>query len=521
MKVALGLIVVAALAVTASARPGGGQTFHSSSSSHSYTPSHSYSSSSSSHSYTPSYSSSHSYTPSSSSSSSHSYDYDHSYSGGGTTSHSWDSSTPSSSSSSSEWSPAMIIICLLGLGIFILTAFRWMRDDGFYTSPLSMPAGLARLDLSPVLDVDPDFSRVGFEDFVYQLYSAAQRARHDATALAKLTPYFAPNPLFVLEHRGGKVDQVVIGTLRISRVQARPPDIAIAVDIEANLASARGTVNAVERWTFVRAMTTKTRPPDQARALACPNCGAPFISATDPRTCSHCNQQISIGRFDWTVSEISVGSETSVGYTLTGTVEEVGNDFPTVADATVQLDHMKLRDADPNVTFAALRDRLAMIYDRLNAAWKAQDLTPVRGLVTASLLQYLQFWINEYKRQGLVNQLADANIDHVALAKVTRDKWFDAITVRVYASGRDFTTDASGNVVGGSQTDRRDYTEYWTFIRAANRKGPVTTEPKCPNCGAPLAISDAGACTHCNAMIESGDFDWTLSKIEQDDVYRG
>ena len=43
----------------------------------------------------------------------------------------------------------------------------------------------------------------------------------------------------------------------------------------------------------------------------------------------------------------------------------------------------------------------------------------------------------------------------------------------------------------------------------------------CPNCGAPLAISNAGACTHCNAQIENASFDWTLSKIEQDDVYRG
>mgnify|MGYP006194540295 CR=1 FL=1 len=38
-------------------------------------------------------------------------------------------------------------------------------------------------------------------------------------------------------------------------------------------------------------------------------------------------------------------------------------------------------------------------------AWNAQDLTPVRGLVTSSLRQYLQFWIDEYKRQGLANKL--------------------------------------------------------------------------------------------------------------------
>jgi len=31
----------------------------------------------------------------------------------------------------------------------------------------------------------------------------------------------------------------------------------------------------------------------------------------------------------------------------------------------------------------------------------------------------------------------------------------------------------------------------------------------------------AGACTYCGAHVTSGEFDWILSKIEQDDSYRG
>jgi hypothetical protein len=162
-----------------------------------------------------------------------------------------------------------------------------------------------------------------------------------------------------------------------------------------------------------------------------------------------------------------------------------------------------------------------MIYARLNDAWNAQDLTPVRGLVTSALLSYLKFWIDEYKRQRLANHLDDAKPQHIALAKVTRDKYYDAITVRVFADGLDYTLDREQRIVGGSRTERRAYTEYWTFLRSSARRGPITTAPSCPNCGAPLAISDAGACTHCGVEVESGSFDWVLSKIEQDDVYRG
>jgi hypothetical protein len=31
----------------------------------------------------------------------------------------------------------------------------------------------------------------------------------------------------------------------------------------------------------------------------------------------------------------------------------------------------------------------------------------------------------------------------------------------------------------------------------------------------------AGRCNHCDAKITSGEFDWVLSKIEQDESYTG
>lgn len=162
-----------------------------------------------------------------------------------------------------------------------------------------------------------------------------------------------------------------------------------------------------------------------------------------------------------------------------------------------------------------------MIYGRLNDAWNASELAPVRGLVTKSLLDYLHYWLDEYRRQGLHNRLDKAALQSMELAKVDRDRYFDAITVRIRATGLDFTTDARGKVVGGSDKRPRPYSEYWTFLRSSARRGPIVTDPRCPNCGAPLAISDAGTCTHCDAELERGSFDWVLSKIEQDDVYAG
>ena len=43
----------------------------------------------------------------------------------------------------------------------------------------------------------------------------------------------------------------------------------------------------------------------------------------------------------------------------------------------------------------------------------------------------------------------------------------------------------------------------------------------CPNCAAELNITMAGECEYCGSKLTSGDFDWVLSEIQQDEEYTG
>jgi hypothetical protein len=132
------------------------------------------------------------------------------------------------------------------------------------------------------------------------------------------------------------------------------------------------------------------------------------------------------------------------------------------------------------------------------------------------------YWVSEYLRQKLRNVTENARISRIDLARVTRDAYFDAITVRIFASSLDYTlADATGAVVGGDRSKPRAYTEYWTLIRGRGVKGPAKTEPKCPRCAAPADVTVTGECKYCKAKVTSGSFDWVLSRIEQDDVYEG
>jgi hypothetical protein len=116
----------------------------------------------------------------------------------------------------------------------------------------------------------------------------------------------------------------------------------------------------------------------------------------------------------------------------------------------------------------------------------------------------------------------NARITCVELARVVSDKYYHAITVRMFATGLDYTVrDSDGRVVGGSRTRERKYSEYWTLIRGRNTRGRPSADKNCPSCGAPLSINMAGNCTHCSARVTSGEFDWVLSRIEQDESYQG
>ena len=127
-----------------------------------------------------------------------------------------------------------------------------------------------------------------------------------------------------------------------------------------------------------------------------------------------------------------------------------------------------------------------------------------------------------YKERDLRNVMADARLLRWERVKLVRDRYFDALTVRFWATSLDYVVrGSSGKVVGGNNRRQRKYSEYWTLIRGAGVQGQAGDQRRCPGCGGELKISMAGSCEFCEAHITSGEFDWVLSKIEQDESYVG
>lgn len=423
---------------------------------------------------------------------------------------------------------------LLGcvIGFVMYSAYKKQKNKDWDSGP---PVQLKRaVSLDPMRHADPDFSQAVFEDFAYRLFSTAHRARATHEALATVAPYVSPGARQHLQMRtpGQPVESVVVGAMRTYRVivpphpvdeQGHPTRMKIGIEFEANVTTRQATYYTVETWLFSRDATRRSRPPGASKGFPCPNCGAPWqANASGTQVCASCGEVVDNGRFDWIVDKISVASSSKRPPTLTQEVPERGTDLPTYRAPDVDGRWQELVADDPTLSEQNLVARLNMIYRQVNAAWASNDLRPARGVVSDGLYDYLQYWVEAFKKQDLRNELVDMAISHTLVAKVIRDRWYDAITIRVWGQGKDFVINTkTGKVVRGSKSRSRKYSEYWTLLRSRGRRGEPNANPTCSNCGAPLKVTMSGECEHCSAHVTNGEFDWVLSKIEQDDTYRG
>jgi hypothetical protein len=91
----------------------------------------------------------------------------------------------------------------------------------------------------------------------------------------------------------------------------------------------------------------------------------------------------------------------------------------------------------------------------------------------------------------------------------------------IFAQMRDWTQDRAGKVVSGDDKSMRRFSEYWTFIKRIGGQDKTTADlSRCPNCGAEMNnINQQGVCEYCDTKISSGNFDWVLCQIDQDESY--
>jgi hypothetical protein len=395
-------------------------------------------------------------------------------------------------------------------------------------------------EIAQLRKFDPNFSEIVFTDFCYALYGRAHDARGQGqNALDQLSPYLSEAARKSLLQRSPgnlrEVKGVIVGGMKIADIRGlETAVINITLVFESNYTEVVGanggapkesrnemTYYVRERWQLERKREVLSLPPARATALHCPKCGAPLQKDT-AGACAFCGTRIESGEFQWYVRGIGLLESEAKGPLLTSDVPEVGTDLPSVVQPGLRDIRLEFEKNNPTFSWGEFQERVKLIFDELQVAWSTLKWERARPHETDNLFQMHQYWIDAYKRQHLRNALDQYRVTALQPVKIKQDAFYVSITLRIGAEGYDYTVDESGKVVSGSKKKLRYWSEYWTFIRSRNAKPiPATTNLNCPNCGAPLKVNNAGICEFCGGKITSGEFDWVLSKIEQDEAYGG
>lgn len=391
--------------------------------------------------------------------------------------------------------------------VVLIIVIKWWRSK--QTAPVVLRISTSSTAGKPSLDAlkrfDPNFSEITFSDFCYSVYALAHYARGKGE-LARYAPYLSAGARNALQKQGTDVRAVIVGSCNVvafSGVDSAA--VTATVQYESNITEGETAFYRKEQWVMERRRDILSPPPEKAKADHCLRCGAPLQTRTDG-SCDYCGVKIESGAFQWYVCTITLLSRETRGPLLTSNVPEQGTDRPTVYQP-----HMPAFDA-----WDSFEQRVRATAQELQDAWTARDWERVRPLETENLFQMHRYWIDAYLRQNLRNIVDDFAVTKVEPVKITSDAFYEAITVRIFAQGRDHTDDAHGNVVGGSKTQLRRWSEYWTFIRT---KITANATIPCPNCGASVHAGATGVCSYCGGKITVGYFEWILSRIEQDESY--
>ena len=378
---------------------------------------------------------------------------------------------------------------------------------------------------------DPNFSEIIFTDFCYALYGRAHDARgRGAKALDELSPYLSDGArasLLQLNPPNIKsVAGIIVGAMQVVEVRGvETPIVWITIEFETNYTEVvdgkQMTYYARERWRLERKRDVLSPTPEQATALHCPRCGAPLQKDTNGG-CAFCGTKIESGEFQWYVGAISTLSREARGPLLTSDVPEVGTNYPTIMQPNFPAVRAAFEQNTSSFSWADFQARARMIFNELQEAWSTLKWERARPFETDNIFQMHRYWIEAYQRQGLRNALDQCQITAMQPTKIKVDAFYNSITLRIFAQGYDYTVNQSGQVVAGSNKNLRKWSEYWTFVRNCKAKpAAARADLNCPNCGASLKVNAVGICEFCGGKITSGEFDWVLSKIEQDESYSG
>jgi hypothetical protein len=322
----------------------------------------------------------------------------------------------------------------------------------------------------------------------------------------------------------------VVGNISVER-RIRVKDVHyVEFNLEVNMelhATSEHKFFAKYLLTLCRGSMAQSLPLDRMLSLNCPNCGA-GTDFTDAGICAHCGEVVVDKGAQWKlfsldltqVVPLHIASGNKPSY-----APERGTQTPTKMQSDLEERKRQWCNTHKVEKFSEVEKdftvRANEIFLSLYKAWTEDQWQNALPYTSDRLYESFAGYLDENRANGWRNRLDQIQVTRVTLCKIEQDGPLDVFTARIFASCLDYYTNASGDLIAGSNATPREFSEYWKFIRS-KESVQAGQDQHCPNCHAPKEkIGRHAICGNCGTKVNAPVFGWVLAEIIQDEAYKG
>ncbi len=189
----------------------------------------------------------------------------------------------------------------------------------------------------------------------------------------------------------------------------------------------------------------------------------------------------------------------------------------------------QLKGTDPDFSADLFMDKAKTIAERLQKAWSDGDMMPVRNYVSQGVFNrfrlQLELMVEEEKVRNI---LSDYKVLKISVSDLSNSKSYQTLHVNIFACAKDITITANASEDEKQKslagTKKTAFYEIYSFTRKLGTKTNTKSDwlkGECPNCGyVPDNFSETNKCVSCGSIYNSGEFDWVLSEITQQEEWQ-
>jgi predicted lipid-binding transport protein (Tim44 family) len=159
--------------------------------------------------------------------------------------------------------------------------------------------------------------------------------------------------------------------------------------------------------------------------------------------------------------------DSSAGYWPSGSTSAPSATMD-MADAASDLERGLgyIRQMDQAFDPVRFADTASDIFFKLQGAWMARDMAPVRDLLTPEMYEVLQKDAERLRLEHRIDRMENIAVRAVDVTEAWQESGRDYVTVRFLANMLDYTIDErTDQVIDGSRSEPVRFEEYWTFVR--------------------------------------------------------